>query len=168
MAIPFSYNVRSVAARWKAAVVSVLGIAGTVGVFIAMLAMAKGFQATLISSGSTSNAIIRRAGAASEMDSGVSLDQVRVIADASQVARNDGGEPLVSPEMVVIGAFQCPVPGIAVIMIVGAGDFIFYYLCQGGVLILHPAGIKMGQPLGAGIIIKKFGNGFIWRIVFAG
>ena len=86
MAIPFSYNIRSVAARWKAAVVSVLGIAGTVGVFIAMLAMAKGFQATLISSGSTSNAIIRRAGAASEMDSGVSLDQVRVISDAAQVA----------------------------------------------------------------------------------
>jgi putative ABC transport system permease protein len=106
MAIPLSYNVRSVIARWKAAVVSVLGIAGTVGVFIAMLAMAKGFQTTLISSGSTSNAIIRRAGAASEMDSGVSLDQVRVISDAAQVARNANGEPLTSPEMVVIGAFQ--------------------------------------------------------------
>ncbi len=106
MAIPFSYNVRSVAARWKTAVVSVLGIAGTVGVFVAMLAMAKGFQATLISSGSTSNAIIRRAGASSEMDSGVGLDQARVIADATQVARSTTGEPLTSPEMVVIGAFQ--------------------------------------------------------------
>ncbi len=106
MAIPFSYNVRSVAARWKTAVVSVLGIAGTVGVFVAMLAMAKGFQATLIASGSTSNAIIRRAGASSEMDSGVSLDQARVIADATQIARSATGEPLVSPEMVVIGAFQ--------------------------------------------------------------
>ena len=40
------------------------------------------------------------------MDSGVSLDQVRVIADATQVARNAGGEPLSSPEVVVIGAFQ--------------------------------------------------------------
>ena len=86
MAIPISYNLRSVAARWKAAVVSVIGIAGTVGVFVAMLAMARGFQATLISSGSTSNAIIRRAGASSEMDSGVSLDQSKVIADAPQVA----------------------------------------------------------------------------------
>lgn len=106
MAIPFSYNVRSVTARWKNAVVSVLGIAGTVGVFIAMLAMAKGFQATLISSGSASNAIIRRAGASSEMDSGVSLDQARVIADATQIARSAAGEPLTSNEMVVIGAFQ--------------------------------------------------------------
>ena len=106
MAIPFSYNVRSVAARWKTAVVSVLGIAGTVGVFVAMLAMARGFQATLIASGSSSNSIIRRAGASSEMDSGVTLDQARVIADAGQVARNEANIPLTSPEVVVIGAFQ--------------------------------------------------------------
>ncbi len=105
MAIPFSYNVRSVAARWTTAVVSILGIAGTVGVFVAMLAMARGFQATLIESGSPSNSIIRRAGASSEMDSGVSLDQARVIADAPQVARSPEGMPLSSPEMVVIGAF---------------------------------------------------------------
>jgi len=105
MAIPFSYNVRSVAARWTTAVVSILGIAGTVGVFVAMLAMARGFQATLIASGSSSNSIIRRAGASSEMDSGVSLDQARVIADAPQVARSPAGTPLSSPEMVVIGAF---------------------------------------------------------------
>jgi putative ABC transport system permease protein len=106
MAIPISYNVRSIVARWKTAIVSVLGIAGTVGVFVAMLAMARGFQATLIASGSASNAIIRRAGSSSEMDSGVSLDQARVIADAAQVARNGEGVPLSSPEMVVIGAFQ--------------------------------------------------------------
>jgi len=105
MAIPFSYNVRSVSARWTTAVVSILGIAGTVGVFVAMLAMARGFQATLIASGSASNSIIRRAGASSEMDSGVSLDQTQVIADAQQVARSPEGRPLSSPEMVVIGAF---------------------------------------------------------------
>ncbi|MEJ2190164.1 MAG: FtsX-like permease family protein [Acidobacteriota bacterium] len=106
MALPLTYNVRSVAARWKTALVSIFGIAGTVGVFIAMLAMARGFQATLIASGSASNAIVRRAGATSEMDSGVSLDQVRVVADAPQVARGANGVPLVSPEVVVIGAFQ--------------------------------------------------------------
>jgi len=105
MAIPFSYNVRSIAARWKTTIVSILGITGTVGVFVAMLAMARGFQATLIASGSSANSIVRRAGASSEMDSGVSLDQARVIADAPQVARNNNGVPLSSPELVVIGAF---------------------------------------------------------------
>ena len=106
MAIPISYNIRSVAARWKTTVVSILGIAGAVGVFVAMLAMARGFQATLIASGSSSNSIIRRAGATSEMDSGVTLDQARIVADAPQVARNAAGVPLSSPEVVVIGAFQ--------------------------------------------------------------
>jgi putative ABC transport system permease protein len=40
------------------------------------------------------------------MDSGVTLDQARVIADAPQVARTSAGMPLSSPELVVIGAFQ--------------------------------------------------------------
>ena len=44
MAIPVVYNLRSVRARWVSAVVAVLGIAGTVGVFVAMLALAHGFQ----------------------------------------------------------------------------------------------------------------------------
>jgi putative ABC transport system permease protein len=105
MAIPVTYNVRSVLARWPAALVAVLGIAGTVGVFVAMLAMARGFQATLISSGSEQNAIIRRAGASSEMESAVGLDQVRVVSDAAQVGRNADGVPLVSAEVVVIATF---------------------------------------------------------------
>ncbi|HET9489150.1 MAG TPA: ABC transporter permease [Methylomirabilota bacterium] len=104
MAIPIIYNVRSVRARWTSTVVAVLGIAGTVGVFVAMLSLARGFQATLVASGSTSNAIVRRAGATSEMDSGMTLEQVRVIEDAPGVARAGAG-PLVSPEVVVVAAF---------------------------------------------------------------
>ena len=52
MAIPVIYNVRSVKARWTSAIVAVLGIAGTVGVFVAMLSLARGFKATLVASGS--------------------------------------------------------------------------------------------------------------------
>ena len=51
MAIPVVYNLRSVKARWTSAIVAVLGIAGTVGVFVAMLSLARGFRATLVSSG---------------------------------------------------------------------------------------------------------------------
>jgi putative ABC transport system permease protein len=104
MAIPLSYNVRSVTARWTSVIVAVLGIAGTVGVFVAMLAMANGFRATLVASGSPRNAIVRRAGADSEMVSAVSLDQLRVIEDAPGVARDARG-PLVSGEVVVIAPF---------------------------------------------------------------
>jgi putative ABC transport system permease protein len=69
-----------------------------------MLSLARGFEATLVASGSAQNAIVRRAGATSEMDSSVMLEQVRVIEDAPGVARGSAGA-LVSPEVVVIASF---------------------------------------------------------------
>jgi len=104
MAIPVVYNVRSVRARWISALVAVLGIAGTVGVFVAVLSLARGFQATLVSSGSSSNAIILRQGSGNEMSGAVSLDQVKIVEDNPGVARNANG-PLVTPEVVVVAAF---------------------------------------------------------------
>ena len=39
MAIPVDYNLRSARERWTSSVVAVLGIAGSVCVFVAMLAL---------------------------------------------------------------------------------------------------------------------------------
>jgi putative ABC transport system permease protein len=105
MAIPLIYNVRSVKARWTSTIVAVAGIAGTVGVFIAMLSLARGFKATLVSSGSEDNALITRAGATSEMTSGVSIDSVKVIQDAPGIARGPEG-PLLTQEAVLMA----PIP----------------------------------------------------------
>ena len=85
MAIPIVYNLRSVTARWTSAIVAVLGIAGTVGVFVAMLSLARGFRATLVSSGSEDNAIVMRAGATSEMMSGIKLEDVKIMQDANLI-----------------------------------------------------------------------------------
>ncbi|HVB38324.1 MAG TPA: ABC transporter permease [Vicinamibacterales bacterium] len=104
MAIPVIYNLRSIRQRWTSSIVAVLGIAGAVGVFVAMLAMARGFQATLVQSGSTDNALVMRAGASSEMVSAVTLDQERIIESAPGVARKDG-QPVVSPEVIVMAPF---------------------------------------------------------------
>jgi putative ABC transport system permease protein len=104
VAIPIVYNLRSVRARWTSSVVAVLGIAGTVGVFVAMLSMAKGFQATLVASGSAGNALVTRAGATSEMTGAVSLDEVKVLQDAPGVAHGADG-PIMTPEVVVIAPF---------------------------------------------------------------
>jgi putative ABC transport system permease protein len=103
MAIPISYNLRSARERWSSSVVAVIGIAGTVGVFVAMLALARGFQATLASSGLPQNVIVQRSGADNEMTSIMSGDDVRIVEDMPQVARGESG-PLVSPEVVVIAA----------------------------------------------------------------
>jgi len=104
MPIPIVYNFRSVKVRWLSALVAVFGIAGTVGVFVAMLSLARGFHATLTSSGSSSNAIILRSGAVNEMSGSVPLDQVKVIEDKPGIARDANG-PLVTPEVVVVAAF---------------------------------------------------------------
>jgi len=104
VAIPIIYNVRSVKARWTSAIVAVLGIAGTVGVFVAMLSLARGFKATLVASGSADNAIIMRAGATSEMMSGIALEQVKIMQDAPGVARGENG-PLITSEVVVVAPF---------------------------------------------------------------
>ncbi len=106
MAIPVIYNFRSVKARWSSAIVAVVGIAGTVGVFVAMLSLARGFKATLVSSGSEDNAIIMRAGATSEMTGGVTIDTVKIIQDKPGIARGADGSPLVTPEVVLVA----PIP----------------------------------------------------------
>jgi putative ABC transport system permease protein len=103
MAVPLIYNLRSVRARWVSAIVAVLGIAGTVGVFIAMLALANGFHTTLVSSGAPDNAIIMRAGSTSEMTGSVTLDQVRIIQDDPAIVR-ENGKPVLSQEVVVVAA----------------------------------------------------------------
>jgi putative ABC transport system permease protein len=104
MAIPVVYNLRSVRQRWNSSIVAVLGIAGTVGVFVAMLSLAHGFKATLVASGTTDNALILRAGANAEMNGAVTLDEVRILQDAPGIARGPNG-PLVSAEAVMIAPF---------------------------------------------------------------
>lgn len=101
MAIPLVYNVESVRTRWRTTIVAVLGIAGSVGVFVAMLALARGFEATLVTSGSPDNVMVRRVGATSELDSVVTGDEVRALEDVPEIAKDAEG-PLVSPEVVVI------------------------------------------------------------------
>jgi putative ABC transport system permease protein len=102
--VPVSYNFRSIRARWTSTIVAVLGIAGTVGVFVAMLSLAKGFRATLVASGSPGNALVMRAGSSSEMMGGITLDSVRIIQDAPGVARDASG-PLVTQEVVGVVPF---------------------------------------------------------------
>lgn len=82
MAIPVAYNLRSARERWTSSVVAVIGIAGTVGVFVSMLALARGFKATVTSSGLPHNAIVQRSGADNEMTSVMLVDEVRIVEDA--------------------------------------------------------------------------------------
>jgi putative ABC transport system permease protein len=108
--IPIAYNLRSARQRWTSSLVAVLGIAGTVGVFVAMLALARGFQATLVSSGLPQNAIVQQSGADTEMTSALLIDAVHIIEDQPQIVRH-GSTAVVSPEVVVIAALPLRATG---------------------------------------------------------
>jgi putative ABC transport system permease protein len=88
--------------RLGAAAVIVVGIAGVVGVLIAMLAMAEGFQATLKRAGGDDTAIVLRAGANAELSSGIDRASATLIAQGPGVLRDARDVPIASSEVVVV------------------------------------------------------------------
>jgi putative ABC transport system permease protein len=70
-------NLRSIPERWAASLVVVAGIAGVVGVLVAMLSMGAGLERTLASTGRDDRAIVLRAGANAELSSFLARDAAR-------------------------------------------------------------------------------------------
>lgn len=102
MAIPVSYNVRNVLQRPVSTLTTAFGIGLTVMIFIGALALAEGFHASLVSTGSPANAIVLRKGADSEISSGISVDQANILRSNPGVAVGPGNRPLASTELVVV------------------------------------------------------------------
>ena len=94
-------NIRSLPQRVGSSVVAVIGVAAVVLVFAAVLSMAKGFERTMVSAGSEDTAIIMRSGSTSELNSGLSNDQVLIIAAAPGVLK-DGDSSVMSAELYVV------------------------------------------------------------------
>lgn len=95
-------NLRSIPQRWALSLATVFSIALVVAVLLGFLAMANGFRATLSSTGSDDVAIMLRGGSQAELNSGLSLDQQRLIEEAPGIARDAAGEAIVSGELYVI------------------------------------------------------------------
>lgn len=95
------FSLRTIPARKGAAFTTAVGIAGVVAVFVGVLSIAEGFRAAMTVSGSQDVAIVLRAGADSEMTSGLSREETRLIADAPGIARNEGA-PFTSAELFVM------------------------------------------------------------------
>ena len=92
-------GISSLPQRWGASLVIVVGIAGVVGVLVAMLAMGEGFSATLKGTGSDRNAILLRGGAQAETNSVITRDQAVLVQSLPGIARDGEGRPLASPEL---------------------------------------------------------------------
>src|SRR5580765_3276068 len=95
-------NLKSIPQRWAASLVIVVGLAGVVAVFTALLAMAEGFQSTLKSAGRVDVAMVLRGGSQAELNSALLRDQVTLIKQAAGIAKDTDDQPLASAEMIVI------------------------------------------------------------------
>ncbi len=102
MAIPISYNLRSLIARWRVTLLALGGIGLVVAVIVVLLAMISGFQTVLRSTGSPQNAMITQRGSLSELTSWFSTENANTIMVDDRFARGKDGQPLASCEIVVM------------------------------------------------------------------
>ena len=75
------FNLRTVPERLSSSITAMVGIAGVVAVFVGVLSIAEGFRAAMTIVGSEDIAIVLRGGADTEMSSGLSREEVRLITD---------------------------------------------------------------------------------------
>jgi putative ABC transport system permease protein len=94
-------GIRTIPRRLGSSAVAVIGVAGVVIVFVAVLSIAEGFRAAVADAGSPDNALVMRSGADSEMTSGLGGPEADLIKQAPGV-RRDGNRPIASAELYVI------------------------------------------------------------------
>jgi putative ABC transport system permease protein len=102
MAIPISYNLRNLAVRKTTTIMTALGVALTVAVLLADLALVNGLNSAFAASGDPLNVLVLRKGANSEINSGITRDIFEALKFTPGIARNAKGEPMASIEMVTV------------------------------------------------------------------
>ena len=94
-------SIRTIPQRASSSLVAIVGIAGVVIVFVAVLSIGEGFRAAMTAAGSPSRVLVMRSGADSEMTSGLPGPEVDVIKQAPGLLR-DQNRPVASAELFVV------------------------------------------------------------------
>jgi ABC-type lipoprotein release transport system permease subunit len=99
--LPLAYSLRNVGARRIRTMLTVAVVALVVLAVTLMLSLVSGIRRTLVTTGSPDNLIVLRKGATNDGSSMIPVDAYQAIRYFTGIAGDAGGEPLVSPEMVV-------------------------------------------------------------------
>jgi putative ABC transport system permease protein len=102
MAIPISYNLRNLVVRKTTTLMTALGIALTVAVLVADLALVEGLNTAFKTTGHPFQALVLRKAANSELGSSVTREAFQTLKAKPGIAVNDANEPLASPEIVTV------------------------------------------------------------------
>jgi putative ABC transport system permease protein len=88
--------------RLGSCLVIVVGIAGVVAVFVALMAMGVGFESTLRRTGTADTVLVIHQGSSSEINSVIEPGVAAVVSQMPEVRRNPQGQPISSSERLVI------------------------------------------------------------------
>jgi putative ABC transport system permease protein len=102
MKLPISYNIRNLVVRKTTTIMTALGVALTVAVLLADLALVNGLREAFASTGDPRNVLIMRKGGTSELTSAATRQQFQDIKFKPGIARNDKGDPMASLEIVTV------------------------------------------------------------------
>src|SRR5450755_2497566 len=102
MAIPIAYNLRNLVVRKTTTLMTAFGIALTVAVLLAVLALVNGLRTTLASSGDPLQIIVLRKGSESEIVSNFSRTQFQDLKFKPGIATGKNGQPLASLEVITV------------------------------------------------------------------
>ncbi len=108
MAIPISYNIRNLIVRKTSTIMTALGIALTVAVLLAVLALVEGLRTAFKATSNPAHVLVTRKGATSELVSSVSRTTFQDMKFKPGIARTKSGEPMASLEMVTVIALPTP------------------------------------------------------------
>ena len=108
MAIPITYNIRNLVVRKTSTIMTALGIALTVAVLLAVLALVEGLRTAFKATSNPAHVLVTRKGATSELVSNVSRTSFQDMKFKPGIARTKAGEPMASLEMVTVIALPTP------------------------------------------------------------
>ena len=101
MALPVKYNLRNLVVRKGSTLATAFTIGLTVAVFLMVMALARGIDLTLSSSGEPLNVIVVRAGSTAELNSSISRENFNDLIYLDGVER-EGEKPLATGEIITL------------------------------------------------------------------
>jgi putative ABC transport system permease protein len=102
MSIPIAYNLRNLVVRKTSTLMTALGIALTVAILLAVLALVNGLRTTLSTSGDPLHIVVLRKGAESELTSLFTRTQFQDLKFKQGIATGSDGQPLASLEVITV------------------------------------------------------------------
>jgi len=101
MALPLKYNIRNIVVRKGSTLATAFTIGLTVAVFLLVMALARGIDLTLASSGEPLNLIVLREGSTAELNSSVTREQFNDLVYLDGVQR-ESDKPLATGETITL------------------------------------------------------------------